>query len=212
MVSVKIPDESRNLDSSNCVYPTEYEGHFDSLMISKEEITKAVRSLASQINDDYRGCRPVMVCVLKGANPFYQHLLDELQDYRQGFNMEFIRVSSYEGTSSTGVVKVGDGIDLNNLKGRHVILVEDIVDTGTTLSHLIPFLKKEANPVSLEVCSLLSKRIDEPQKCKAKYVGFSIPNHFIVGYGLDYNELYRDTKDIWVISQKGIDFDPSCLK
>jgi len=153
-----------------------------------------------------------MVCVLKGANPFYQHLLDELQDYRQGFNMEFIRVSSYEGTSSTGVVKVGDGIDLDNLKGRHVILVEDIVDTGTTLSHLIPFLKKEANPVSLEVCSLLSKRIDEPQKCKAKYVGFSIPNHFIVGYGLDYNELYRDTKDIWVISQKGIDFDPSCLK
>jgi len=212
MVSVKIPDESRNLDASNCVYPTEYEGHFDSLMICKEEITKAVRSLASQINDDYRGCRPVMVCVLKGANPFYQHLLDELQDYRQGFNMEFIRVSSYEGTSSTGVVKVGDGIDLDNLKGRHVILVEDIVDTGTTLSHLIPFLKKEANPVSLEVCSLLSKRIDEPQKCKAKYVGFSIPNHFIVGYGLDYNELYRDTKDIWVISQKGIDFDPSCLK
>jgi len=212
MVSVIIPDESRNLDASNCVYPTEYEGHFDSLMISKEEITKAVRSLASQINDDYRGCRPVMVCVLKGANPFYQHLLDELQDYRQGFNMEFIRVSSYEGTSSTGVVKVGDGIDLDNLKGRHVILVEDIVDTGTTLSHLIPFLKKEANPVSLEVCSLLSKRIDEPQKCKAKYVGFSIPNHFIVGYGLDYNELYRDTKDIWVISQKGIDFDPSCLK
>jgi len=212
MVSVKIPDESRNLDASNCVYPTEYEGHFDSLMISKEEITKAVRSLASQINDDYRSCRPVMVCVLKGANPFYQHLLDELQDYRQGFNMEFIRVSSYEGTSSTGVVKVGDGIDLDNLKGRHVILVEDIVDTGTTLSHLIPFLKKEANPVSLEVCSLLSKRIDEPQKCKAKYVGFSIPNHFIVGYGLDYNELYRDTKDIWVISQKGIDFDPSCLK
>jgi len=212
MVSVIIPDESRNLDASNCVYPTEYEGHFDSLMICKEEITKAVRSLASQINDDYRGCRPVMVCVLKGANPFYQHLLDELQDYRQGFNMEFIRVSSYEGTSSTGVVKVGDGIDLDNLKGRHVILVEDIVDTGTTLSHLIPFLKKEANPVSLEVCSLLSKRIDEPQKCKAKYVGFSIPNHFIVGYGLDYNELYRDTKDIWVISQKGIDFDPSCLK
>jgi len=212
MVSVIIPDESGNLDASNCVYPTEYEGHFDSLMISKEEITKAVRSLASQINDDYRGCRPVMVCVLKGANPFYQHLLDELQDYRQGFNMEFIRVSSYEGTSSTGVVKVGDGIDLDNLKGRHVILVEDIVDTGTTLSHLIPFLKKEANPVSLEVCSLLSKRIDEPQKCKAKYVGFSIPNHFIVGYGLDYNELYRDTKDIWVISQKGIDFDPSCLK
>mmetsp|Transcript_197 Transcript_197/g.226 ORF Transcript_197/g.226 Transcript_197/m.226 type:complete len:215 (-) Transcript_197:447-1091(-) len=209
---ITIPDESRNLDASNCVYPIEYEGHFDRLMICKQEITKAVRSLASQINADYRDKRPVICCVLKGANPFYQHLLDELQDYRQGFSMEFIRVSSYKGTSSTGIIKVGDGINLDNLKGKHVILVEDIVDTGTTLSYLIPFLKKEVNPASLEVCSFLSKRIDEPQKYKAKYVGFSVPNHFIVGYGLDHNELYRDTKDIWVISQKGIDFDPSCLK
>ena len=126
--------------------------------------------------------------------------------------MEFIRVSSYEGMSSTGNVKIGGGIDLESLRQKHVILVEDIVDTGTTLSHLIPILNEKASPASLEVCSLLTKRIDKPQKCEAKYVGFSIPNHFIIGYGLDYNELYRDTKDIWVISQKGIDFDPSSLK
>ncbi|MGK3737560.1 MAG: hypoxanthine phosphoribosyltransferase [Bacillariaceae sp.] len=210
---VIIPDDSRKLDASNCVYPTEYEGHFDSLMISKEEIKEVVRSLAVHINIDYRGCRPVIVCVLKGANPFYQHLLDALQDCRQGFSMEFIRVSSYEGMGSTGNVKMGLlDKDLEGLKEKHVLLVEDIVDTGTTLSHLIPILKEKVNPASLEVCSLLSKRINEPQKCKAKYVGFSIPDHFIVGYGLDYNELYRDTKDIWIISQKGIDFDPSSLK
>ena len=125
--------------------------------------------------------------------------------------MDFIRVSSYEGTSSTGNVKIG-GIDLESLRQKHVILVEDIVDTGTTLSHLIPILNEKACPASLEVCSLLTKRIEKPQKCKAKYVGFSIPNYFIIGYGLDYNELYRDTKDIWIISKKGIDFDPSSIK
>lgn len=126
--------------------------------------------------------------------------------------MEFIRVSSYEGTESTGNVKIGGGIDLESLKGKHVILVEDIVDTGTTLSHLIPLLHEKANPASIEVCSLLTKRIEKPQKCSAKYTGFSIPNHFIIGYGLDFNELYRDIKDIWVISQEGINFDRSKLK
>lgn len=135
-----------------------------------------------------------------------------MQDCRQGFTTEFLRVSSYEGTKSTGNVKIEGGIDLESLKQKHVILVEDIVDTGTTLSHLIPVLNEKANPASIEVCSLLTKRIAKPQKCKAKYVGFSIPDHFIIGYGLDFNELYRDIKDIWVISQNGIDFDPSSLK
>jgi len=207
-----IPDEPRDLDSSNCVYPPEYEGHLDRLMISKDKILKAIRSLANQIKEDYKGRRPVMVCVLKGAHPFYQHLLDELQDCRQGFYTEFLKVSSYEGTKSTGNVKIEGGIDLESLRQKNVILVEDIVDTGTTLSHLIPVLKKNADPISIEVCSLLTKRIQKPQKYSAKYVGFSVPDHFIVGYGLDFNELYRDIRDIWVISQIGIDFDHSNLK
>lgn len=101
---------------------------------------------------------------------------------------------------------------MESLRNKHVVLVEDIVDTGTTLAHVIPELKEMANPASIEVCSLLSKRIEKPQKCSAKYIGFSIPDHFVIGYGLDFNELYRDTKDIWVISQFGIDFDPSSLK
>mmetsp|Transcript_26042 Transcript_26042/g.57071 ORF Transcript_26042/g.57071 Transcript_26042/m.57071 type:complete len:216 (-) Transcript_26042:2514-3161(-) len=209
---IVIPDESRGLDSSDCIYPLEYEGHFDRLLITRDEIKKAVHSLANQIKEDYEGCRPVMVCVLKGANPFYQHLLDALQECRQGFNIEFIRVSSYEGTNSTGDVKIEGVVDLESFKQKHVILVEDIVDTGTTLSHLVPLLNEKANPASLEVCSLLTKRILKPQKYTAKYVGFSIPNKFIIGYGLDYNELYRDTQDVWVISQTGIDFDSSSLK
>jgi hypoxanthine phosphoribosyltransferase len=132
-------------------------------------------------------------------------------DLRQGYYTEFIRVSSYEGTSSTGNVRIADGVDYELLKNKDIILVEDIVDTGTTLSHLIPILNEKAAPTSIEICSLLSKRLDHPAKCTAKYVGFSIPNHFIIGYGLDYNELYRDINDIWTISQQGIDFDSSNL-
>lgn len=142
---------------------------------------------------------------------FYQHLLDALQDLQQGYTTEFIRVSSYEGTSSTGNIKVGGGVDFANLTGKHVIIVEDIVDTGTTLSHLLPTLQEKAEPTSIQVCTLLAKRLDEPAKCEAKYVGFSIPNHFIVGYGLDFNELYRDVSDIYVISRKGIEFNAASL-
>jgi len=89
--------------------------------------------------------------------------------------------------------------------------VEDIVDTGTTLSQLIPAIRQKAHTKSIEVCSLLEKRLAEPPKVAAKYIGFSIPNHFIIGYGLDFNELYRDLRDIWVISKAGIAFDGETL-
>ncbi len=100
---------------------------------------------------------------------------------------------------------------MEDLNQRHVIVVEDIVDTGTTLSHLLPLLQEKAQPKSLAICTLLEKRLIEKAKVKPKYTGFSIPDHFIVGFGLDYNELYRDVPDIWVISQAGIDFDGTTL-
>jgi hypoxanthine phosphoribosyltransferase len=93
------------------------------------------------------------------------------------------------------------------------VVMEDIIDTGTTLASIMPIFEKEAQPASLQVCSLLDKRLSEPTKklFVAKYVGFSIPDHFIIGYGLDFNELYRDLKDIFVISKVGIAFDPTKL-
>lgn len=106
---------------------------------------------------------------------------------------------------------VSGGIHYEQLRGRHVLLVEDIVDTGTTLANLMPMIEKEVTPKSLHVCTLLKKRLNQPPKTNAKYTGFSIPNHFIVGYGLDFNELYRDVRDIWVISKAGITFDQSTL-
>lgn len=139
------------------------------------------------------------------------HLTEALQDLRQGFYTEFLRVSSYDGMESTGKLNLGGGLKYKDIEGKDVILVEDIIDTGTTLFNLIPILKSEAKPASVECCSLLAKRLHEPAKYNAKYVGFSVPDHFVIGYGLDYNELYRDLKDIWVISQLGIDFDRSTL-
>jgi hypoxanthine phosphoribosyltransferase len=171
--------------------------------------------LAATIHNDYsakKTGRPVLVCILKGASPFFQHLCDALMELRQGFDTEFVRVSSYEGTESTGKVRVADGIDYDHLAGRDLLLVEDIIDTGTTLSYLIPTLmQKEKPPKSVEVISLLSKRLAAPPSCEGKYVGFTVPPVFVVGYGLDYNELYRDTQDIFVISEAGVNFDASTL-
>lgn len=180
-------------------------------MITNKEIRDRITALARLIHEDYENERPVLVCVLKGATPFYQNLLEALQDLKHGYTMEFLRASSYEGNASTGKVKI-DTFNFENLEGKHVILVEDIVDTGTTLYHVLPMLKEKCENIkSLEVCTLLEKRLAQPPLIAAKYIGFSIPNHFIVGYGLDYNELYRDVRDIWVISQFGIDFNPSSL-
>lgn len=194
------------------VYPPEYEGHFASLMIDSAEIRGRVKGLAILVHEDYKGRRPVLLCTLKGASPFYTHLSDALQDLRQGYDMEFVRASSYEGTESSGKV-VLSGVKFESLQGRHVLLIEDILDTGTTLAYLVPELEERAKPASVVVCTLLDKRLEEGKKKKytAKYVGFSIPNHFIVGYGLDYRDLYRDLKDIFVISKTGIEFDAKKL-
>jgi len=193
------------------IYPPEYEGHFSRLLIKREDIIDRATNLARAIHKDYKGKRPVLLCVLKGASSFYLHLLEALQDLRQGFYTEFIRLSSYEGSETTGKVKVGGGLNYSDLTGKDVIIIEDIIDTGTTLYNLLPLIKAEAKPKSLEVCSLLVKRLSTPTKLNAKYIGFSIPLQFVIGFGLDYNELYRDLKDIWVISQQGIDFDPKQL-
>ena len=166
--------------------------------------------MAKLIKDDYQnGTRPVLLCILKGATPFFQHLCDALQDLEQGYAIEFLRVSSYKGTESTGNVQIESGVKWHNLANRHVIVVEDIIDSGTTLMRLLPTIQDLGKTSSIQVCALLTKRIGTPQGVTAKYSGFSIPNHFIIGYGLDYNELYRDLRDIWVISQLGIDFDSS---
>jgi len=120
-------------------------------------------------------------------------------------------VASYVGTKTSGSVSIS-GINIKSLKDHPVILVEDIIDTGLTLSQMIPKIQEEGQPTSIEVVSLLTKRHDSKETTvvetmvEAKYSGFSIPDEFVIGFGLDCNEWYRDLEDIWVISEKGKSF------
>jgi hypoxanthine phosphoribosyltransferase len=197
------------------LYPPEYDGHFDGLVISHADLRARVRELAELIHATYAGRRPILVCTLKGACTFFTHLMDALQELRQGFDVEFVRAKSYHGTMSSGTVQLllGKDMVMEHLKGRHVLLIEDILDTGATLQMLVPAIQKEGEPASIEVVTLLDKRLADgvEKKYMAKYIGFSIPDFFIIGYGLDYNELYRDLRDIFVISQEGVAFDAKHL-
>ena len=193
-------------------YPPEYEGHFSALLLTADEIRQRLRQLAQLLHNDYKRKRPVLLCTLKGACQFFTHLLDELQNLRQGYDIEFVRASSYEGTNSSGNVQLVGELKAEAIRNRHVLIVEDILDTGTTLATLVPLLQEKSQPASVKVCTLLDKRLEpSSKKFKAHYTGFSIPDAFVIGYGLDYNELYRDLKDIYIISKEGIEFDATTL-
>lgn len=153
-------------------------------MITAAEIRQVVKELAIQVQADLKGHRPVVICTLKGACPFFSHFLEAFQEMRQGYDVEFVRASSYEGTNTTGTVKMMGEIKVDALVGRRVLVIEDIVDTGTTFSKLLPLLQNLGKPAWAEVVTLLDKRLDSgTKKFQAKYVGFSIPNRFTIGYG-----------------------------
>jgi len=160
---------------------------------------KRINVLAKQIAA--HPYRPLLLCTLQGAAPFFQHLCDALQELKKGYDVDYIRCSSYEGTASSGSVQIKAGSP-SRWVGRHVIVVEDIVDTGTTLEKLLPSIKAQ----SVQVCSLLVKRRGDEGNggVPVNYAGFSIPDQFVIGYGLDYNEYFRDLRDICVISKQGI--------
>ncbi|MDP9431204.1 MAG: hypoxanthine phosphoribosyltransferase [Actinomycetota bacterium] len=158
------------------------------LLISEEEIAGKIRTLAVQIDRDYAGKELVLVGVLKGGVMVMADLARALDT---PLVMDFMAVSSYgSSTSSSGVVRIVKDLD-RELAGSHVLVVEDIIDSGLTLSWLLRNLASRG-PASLEVCALLRKPEAMRAKVDVKYMGFDIPNVFVVGYGLDYDEYYRD--------------------
>lgn len=165
--------------------------------IEREKIQARILELAREITEQYRGRRPLLVCVLNGAFPFAAELFLNIDTDAE---ISFIRLKSYEGTSSTGTVKEIMGLH-DDIKGRPVILVEDIVDTGQTIKRLVDTVSAK-NPAEVKIATLLFK--PESLQCDVKpdYVGFAIPPKFIIGFGLDLDGLARNLQDIYVLKEQ----------
>ena len=167
-------------------------------LVSKADISEAVHTLGEKITTDYQGKAPVMICILKGAAIFFSDLIRVID---LPLRTEFMAISSYgSATKTSGVVRILKDLD-QDIVGQHVIIVEDIVDTGLTLS----FLKKtleDRGAASIKIVTLLDKPARRKVDIRADYSCFSIPDSFVVGYGLDYNELYRNYPEIGVLSPR----------
>lgn len=157
-------------------------------LISKEELEQRTCEIAKQIEEEYKDKEITLICILKGSVFFTVDLAKRING---DVKLEFIRVSSYiDGTESSGTVEMK--LDLqDSIEGKDVIIVEDIIDTGRTLSYLIDYMKTK-NPKSMKLCTLLDKPERRIYKVKVDYTGFQIPDKFVVGYGLDVDEKYRN--------------------
>lgn len=173
-----------------------YNAPIKRVLISEEQISARVKELAKQISKDYAGKTPLLVCILRGASLFFADLIKNLEI---DCNLDFMCLSSYQGTNSSGKVRLLLDIR-DDIKDRDVIVVEDIVDTGITGVYLKDLLGAR-RPASLEFCTLLDKPQNRKVEITPKYLGFTIKNEFVVGYGLDYNELYRNLPFVGVFDE-----------
>ena len=171
----------------------------DRILVTKEEINRKVKELGKKITEDYAGKEPVLVCILKGAVMFFSDLIREID---LPLTADFMAISSYgSATKTSGVVRVLKDLD-KDILGKDVIIVEDIVDTGVTLNYLKSMLvHRRAN--SIRIAALLDKTARRTVKdLKVDYVCFDIPDAFVVGYGLDYDQAYRNLPDIGVLAPR----------
>lgn len=165
------------------------------VLLSEEQIDKRVREVAAVINRDYAGKSVHLICVLKGSVFFTCELAKRLDI---PVTIDFMQVSSYgSGTVSTGVINIKKELD-ESIEGKNVIIIEDIIDSGNTLYHLRELLLKR-NPESLKICTLLDKPDRRVKDVKVDYVCFEIPDEFVVGYGLDYDQKYRNLSYVGVV-------------
>jgi hypoxanthine phosphoribosyltransferase len=165
------------------------------ILISREEINKAVTRLASKIRRDYQGKQPLLIGILKGSFVFLADLIRQLD---LPVEIDFVKLSSYSAAKETsGKVRVVQGLKAP-IKSRDVLVIEDIVDTGITISFLLNYLRKK-KPASLKLCSLTDKPSRRQVPVSIDYLGFTVPDKFIVGYGIDWNEKFRYLPDIGFI-------------
>ena len=170
------------------------------LLLSESEIKKRVKELADKISADYKDKTPIFVGILNGSYVFMADLLRELNIQVE---VDFVKIRSYDGDSSTGTIKFRKDISAD-IDNRDVIIVEDIIDSGFTINFLVNRLR-ESGPKSVAVATALYKKEVAKLDFEVEYVGFEIPPEFVVGYGLDYNERYRNLKDVMVMEPEDID-------
>jgi len=168
------------------------------ILFSREEIEATVKRLAAEIRQDYQGKHPLLIGILKGS---FMFMADLIRLLNFPLEVEFIRLSSYGGgKESSGRIKVVQGLH-SPIKGRDVLVIEDIVDTGLTISFLLDYLRKR-KPASLKLCALTDKPSRRQAPVTIDYLGFTVPDKFLVGYGLDWDEKFRYLPDICFVEVK----------
>lgn len=168
------------------------------ILISHDEIVTAARELGQKLTEDYQGKNPILVGILKGSVPFMAELIKHIDTH---IELDFMLVSSYHGgTSSSGVINIIKDMD-QDIKGRYILFVEDIIDTGKTLKSLKELFEGR-QPASVKIATLLDKPEGRLVEIEADYTCFTIPNEFVVGYGLDYDENYRNLPYIGVLKEE----------
>lgn len=166
-----------------------------SVLIPEEKVSARIRELAAEISEEYKGRHIHMICVLKGGVYFMTELSKHVTE---SCSLDFMAISSYgDGTVSSGKIRIKKDLD-ESVEGKDVLVVEDIIDSGRTLSYLMEDLAKRG-PASLKLCTLLDKPDRRECEVKVDYVGFTIPDAFVVGYGLDYQQKYRNLPYIGVV-------------
>ncbi len=170
---------------------------FERVLISREQIATRVKELAAEIDRDYADKNPLFICILKGSTFFFTDLLKEL---RIPAEIDFMAVSSYGSGTTSGYVKMVKDLD-RPIDGRHVVIVEDMVDSGNTLSYLRDLLLTR-DPASLAICTLMDKPERRVAEITVDYTGFRVPDEFVVGYGLDYAERYRTLPEIYILKRE----------
>ena len=167
----------------------------EKVLLSEEQLSQKIAELGEEISKDYQGKEIVAICVLKGAILF---MADLARAVKVPMALDFMAVSSYgNGTSTSGTVRILKDVD-NSIEGKHVLVVEDIIDSGVTLKYLLKNLKSR-KPASIKLCTLLNKPERRRVEVDIDYCGFTVPDYFLVGYGLDYAEKYRNLPFIGIL-------------
>ena len=168
------------------------------ILIEEKDLQAKVAEIGAKVTEDYKGKELLIVCVLKGAVIFVSDLIRKID---LPLDIDFMAISSYgDNTKSSGVVRILKDLNMS-IEGKHVLIVEDIIDSGLTLAYLVENLRSRG-PASVEICTILDKKERRTTSLDIKYIGFQVPDEFVVGYGLDYAEKYRNLPYIAVLKEE----------